>query len=544
MTTIININIGQQSVSAPALPPKKTRELPNPLPFIYAGLTPVNHPFGRAKNCVKGMVCGNSCISKSKKCSNGLSPAQKPAAKKAATKATKKTDPKATKNKETTPPPATPSTNSNQVQELRQELTAALSNKEESYDFSKVRDLAKQIKDDAEKVTLNPGEVDDKITKHLVQVSGYDAPAKVLDSKAFSDQVKEDNTPLLIRSVIDTDGKAAAEINEQLRSGEYHLGRGIYGNGIYATHTGENDGKSYQLKRGDDAATQKALDESRAYGETSLVMTFNKNAKVLLEKDAVEQIQKLDSQISKWEQSEIDKRAKSVAPPSQATIDQAKPSADEYRKKVDDFADSALSAGRGSDVFSGGKWDFKADPDGKSATLRVDYDNDGDTASATISVKLGKNPKTGKQDYYFEDSKGEPQWYGSTKDLDGVALGKNAKALNQFKKAAMAEAIIQQGTYGTPTEKESYQVAYGNYGKAMAKKEVSEEARLIRKTLLGDARKDGPSSRLATIMGYDAIAVEDANRYMNILNRGALSIRDKDLPPKTAALADLKSIGR
>lgn len=108
---VINLNFGPRMVSVPVaetrqraleIEPENYRLEPDYGPFrylIYEGLTPLDifqyressQGKGKAgKQCKTGQACGNTCISKTKTCKNGLSGAQQQKAKTAKAKTTAK----------------------------------------------------------------------------------------------------------------------------------------------------------------------------------------------------------------------------------------------------------------------------------------------------------------------------------------------------------------------------------------------------------------------------------------------------------------------
>jgi hypothetical protein len=115
MAVVINLNFGKRSMSVPIAEsmdaePEVIRYL------IYEGLTPLDIFQYRAaakgkgktgKQCKTGQACGNTCISKTKTCKNGLSGATKEKAKnaKAKTAAKSKSKPATPQNNESAIPP-------------------------------------------------------------------------------------------------------------------------------------------------------------------------------------------------------------------------------------------------------------------------------------------------------------------------------------------------------------------------------------------------------------------------------------------------------
>jgi hypothetical protein len=60
---------------------------------------------------------------------------------------------------------------------------------------------------------------------------GFDGPPQVVSRQEMDRLVR--GSPEIIRGVHSTDDKTAAEIHEEMRSGDAQFGRGVYGNGYY-----------------------------------------------------------------------------------------------------------------------------------------------------------------------------------------------------------------------------------------------------------------------------------------------------------------------
>lgn len=107
------------------------------------------------------------------------------------------------------------------------DLQDALSSK----DPAKLKAWQDDFKQEVAATTLNPRERD-RALKTVFKAAGYDAKPEVV-SKAEIDQDLQDGRFLMGRVVNDSGTKKAQDVVKQFRTGDLHVGQGIYGDGTY-----------------------------------------------------------------------------------------------------------------------------------------------------------------------------------------------------------------------------------------------------------------------------------------------------------------------
>jgi len=83
-----------------------------------------------------------------------------------------------------------------------------------------------------ENTAANPYE--DNLLKALYVLKGFDALPEVLDDASFDEKIKGGDT-LVYRGLSNTDKVFASQMADEFKTGDYFAGRGLYGNGTYAS---------------------------------------------------------------------------------------------------------------------------------------------------------------------------------------------------------------------------------------------------------------------------------------------------------------------
>lgn len=155
----------------------------------------------------------------------------------------------------------------------------------ESGDFTTVRNLGKQIYDEADQIRLNPGE-EDRVLKLLYEETGFDGFPKV-GTEADVTQAWQNGGHLMVRGVSKS-GKDGKQYLNDFQNGDYFVGNGVYGNGTYVGHAGTVPYKGKTVV-GYNSVTHK-IDAKRAVDDVEKHGYISKSGitmRMALSKDAV-----------------------------------------------------------------------------------------------------------------------------------------------------------------------------------------------------------------------------------------------------------------
>lgn len=250
---------------------------------LYPQFTPTARPSLRAKNCKKGIACGNSCISKGKTCKKTLTPAVQQLVPPAKAKTKKAPASKKSPSATTTAPPP-PATKPSLVGDLRSAI--------DSGDYAKVIDVAAQLYDQAKKRAPNAktfnqgtkagnGTVEDFILKELWSDSGYDAKPSVVTSADF-DKTAVKGTTVMYRATSSTQQKFQQRFSD-FKNGDYFAGHGIYGHGTYVANADAADAKTRELILAEFRSA--AVKAAKGYGVDVMRMQLDPSSKVVMQTD-------------------------------------------------------------------------------------------------------------------------------------------------------------------------------------------------------------------------------------------------------------------
>ncbi|RCJ20156.1 hypothetical protein A6S26_05390 [Nostoc sp. ATCC 43529] len=356
-------------------------------------------------------------------------------------------------------------------------------------DINRVVDHTEKIHADAQKVSLAPGERD-RYLKHLYAEAGYDAKPEVKSQKDM-DALAKGGAVMMTRGVSASTGADAAKMTEQFRTGDYHTGNGIYGNGTYVGHSGSfsSDGSTFvsksnaksQKRAWNDVAKHDYIVDEKSGGAT-LRMALKDDAVVMTARTMQKEIKDLQSKIDNWEKAEKQKILSQTDPKAKKEVDAYKKSLDVAKAKLD-----------GSGQYKMG---------GMPVTVE-DYTipHKNSKYGADIKVKLIKN--------MF----GEYSFAGPDGIVHNIPSGNLTTALRKVKQV-YADHESNQGS-----------------NKASELKKIEDKAQKARDVLFGDIG-NGTSGRYAVTRGVDAVALNNSyekDSFMNLLNRGKVIVQDKDL---------------
>ncbi|MBW4675938.1 MAG: DUF3626 domain-containing protein [Desmonostoc geniculatum HA4340-LM1] len=357
-------------------------------------------------------------------------------------------------------------------------------------DIGKLADLTEKIHDDAKKVNLAPGERD-RYLKHLYAEAGYDAKPEVKSQKDM-DALAQGGAVMMTRGVSASTGADASKMMEQFRTGDYHTGNGIYGNGTYVGHSGSfsTDGSTFvgksdaksQKRAWDDVAKHGYIVDEKSGGAT-LRMALKDDAVVMTARTMQKEIKDLKSKIDSWEKAEKQKILSQSDPKAKKEVDAYKKSLDINNAKLD-----------GSGQYKMGSMPVTVE-DYTIPHKNSKYGSD-------VQVKLIK-------DFFGDYSFAGP---------DGIVHKMNSGNLTTaLRKARQVYA--------------DHQASQGNPNKAAELNKIEDKAIKAREVLFGDLGT-GTSGRYAVARGVDAIALNNSyekDSFMNLLNRGKVIVQDKDL---------------
>jgi hypothetical protein len=406
------------------------------------------------------------------------------------------------------------------------------------------------------------GNPPDKILGTLFDETGYSGKPTVGTSADVTTAWRNGGT-MMVRGVEAVNGTRTKGLRD-FQSGDYYVGNGMYGNGTYVAHGGSyNAGKfiPYDPKRADfnaKDAVNTLIKESyvNPYGVT-MRMVLAKDANIVTSKDLVKQAKALDAEIDKYHKTETN-RLKSALGGTPTSAAVAAYQAEEtnwttYFKK---------NYGRGRFGYAGSTTATVLLPSGK--TKQVDL--------TTYTVFLvGKGPSSGKLyelDGYKLQSVVSP--LGGTRyeaiAPDGyripVDMGSAYRAANpgapphydymsrsEATQAALKHNIEQRALNASGLTTKPDDDTTGLSAPAAAAKiaQLDKDVATAREVLFGDTKEYSGSyhyvsGRLATILGHDAIALEDGwgkgingdSRFMNLLNRSKVIIQKDELTFNTA----------
>jgi len=132
-------------------------------------------------------------------------------------------------------------------------------------DYQTVMQIADDIDRDAKTVPMAVGERD-RYLKVMLRDAGYDGLPKVGSSQDVTDAWKDGGT-LMVRGV-NAGVRDRLEYLKQFQTGDYFVGKGVYGNGTYVGHAGTVDTGAAATFQGHTPATAKK-DSKRAWADVA-----------------------------------------------------------------------------------------------------------------------------------------------------------------------------------------------------------------------------------------------------------------------------------
>jgi hypothetical protein len=408
------------------------------------------------------------------------------------------------------------------------------------------------------KPMANPG---DQILGTLFDETGYSGKPTVGTSASVTTAWRNGGT-MMLRGCDPVNGIRAKALKD-FQSGDYFVGNGAYGNGTYVAHGGSyKAGKfiPYDAKRADfDAQDAVGVLRDNVYSTATgvtLRMALPSDAKIITQKDLIQQAKAIDAQIKKYHKTETAKLIKGGKP---ATADLLTYQAEETRL---------------TNYFSQNYGLTKYPPAGTtSVTVPLPGGGSKQLNQTTYNIVMVEkaglgigdpNPLAGYtmrsqpdasdtgKNYEVLDPGGNripaassgtaPSYIHANRKDVAIAAAKHMIERQALKNLGLA--AIPGDTVASPSGAAS--------GATLADKinQLDKEVATARDTLFGDTQGAGgyhySSGRLATILGYDAIAIEDGwgkgskgdSRFMNLLNRSKVIIQNDELNYNTA-IADV-----
>ena len=123
--------------------------------------------------------------------------------------------------------------------------TAKLKLEDLAAEAGEIADEAARYEAAEEAAGRDPG---DATLRALARRQGFDAPPQVLNPAALDEAVAAGDTELF-RGIADAGAQTAETFAEQLRAGNFHAGRGMFGNGTYAA-AGYGDAADFSAGQG------------------------------------------------------------------------------------------------------------------------------------------------------------------------------------------------------------------------------------------------------------------------------------------------------
>jgi hypothetical protein len=472
--------------------------------------------------------------------------------------------------------------------DLMIEGNAALKKAIATGDFGDLATFAEAIDTKAKKAALAPGETD-RYLKVLFNEAGYDLKPQVVNSKGIDD-ARDDGATLMLRGMKDAGKTPRTALADQLREGDYYVGNGVYGNGTYVAHASTlktvsaRDPSLRWTPGSSQAGAKNAVDVLKKHGyvgasskRANVRMALPASAKVISQSSLNSSLVDFKSKLSKWENDEIDKipdrpaKAEWTRKDSEKWTDNVNPDIRPTQnvvthkgrsyKETDIVYTHALAdkdkpvASRKVLMFSDGNiltfHDIQSDgTPGPAQTIdsinqkfkadivdqRTSLLESGLTAGDFTVGRKRNTPNGNTREILWNPYVSNTPIkldYDSIREQYSYDAGRGWNEGFTDRRDALNAAIKE---ISTP------RVAPGSTGRDPAKiAEIKEKASKIRMLYrdAGAGRTGKESSgRFATMLGFDAIALNDSyepSRFMNLLNRGAILIQDTNFVPGRAA---------
>lgn len=395
---------------------------------------------------------------------------------------------------------------------VKSSRTKDMSDAIDSGDFEKVTAIAQDIHASAKQIKT-PG---DNYLAAIYKEAGYDGLPKVVSEQDVTNEYKNGGT-LMVRGVGNIPGgKTAQQCLDEFKQGDYFAGLGIYGNGTYVSHAGPPPSKKNAQAALAAVTSNKYITPQTA----NFRMSLAPDAKIIKQSDFAKEVSDVKSKFQNWADTQESKLNSALVIASrQVSLPAIKAEANRITK------------------------DYKANYTASMLplTFRLNHPAYNPAINSrsggayqkelVLSDKKTNKPIATKYLVQYSPGLGLKRPY-SVFDPEG-----NLIAVRKTEVEAQAEALkahIENTAKTNLANKASNGVSVAKAQQDLY--DFQEKARIAKEVLFGD-EGGGSSGRLATIRGYDAIALDQSyepKHFMVLLNRTKVSIQKEPFDYATA----------